>query len=76
MGCLPSERNRNPMWGGPCIEAYNKVARDFNTKLQEVTDELCKALPDLQLKVAHLYDFFSSILQNPSLYGMHHNLLP
>ncbi|KAJ4765144.1 GDSL esterase/lipase [Rhynchospora pubera] len=69
MGCLPLERNRNPMWGRPCIEEYNKVAREFNSKLQQMTDELCKALPDLQLRVAHLFDFFSNILENPSLYG-------
>ncbi|KAF3338618.1 GDSL esterase/lipase [Carex littledalei] len=69
MGCLPFERNRNPMWGSPCIETYNNIAIDFNSKLQQMTDELNNALPDLQLRVAHLYDFVANIIQNPSLYG-------
>ncbi|KAJ8480104.1 hypothetical protein OPV22_023831 [Ensete ventricosum] len=33
MGCLPLERTTNALHGGDCIEEYNKVARDFNVKL-------------------------------------------
>nr|CAD1840683.1 unnamed protein product [Ananas comosus var. bracteatus] len=67
MGCLPMERSRNFML--ECVQDYNKVARDFNTKVQAMCEELGATLPGIQLKVAQLYDYFLHIIQNPSLYG-------
>lgn len=66
MGCLPIERGRDLML---CIEEYNAAARAFNAKLRAMVDELGGNLPGAQFRVAEVYDFFNSILQNPSHYG-------
>ncbi|THU58265.1 hypothetical protein C4D60_Mb03t12360 [Musa balbisiana] len=69
MGCLPLERTTNVLHGGDCIEEYNKVARDFNVKLQALIHRLCSSLPGLKLRYAPVYDGLLRIIQNPSAYG-------
>ncbi|WOK92978.1 GDSL esterase/lipase [Canna indica] len=68
-GCLPAERATNFHNPGECVEEYNKVARDFNEKLQARMKTLCSALPGLKLRFAPLYDLFLHITQDPSSYG-------
>ncbi|XP_008811937.3 GDSL esterase/lipase At2g04570-like [Phoenix dactylifera] len=69
IGCVPLERSMNSVTRGSCVEEYNKAARDFNAKLQTTIDELCAALPGIQLKLAPLYDFFLYVVQNRVIYG-------
>ncbi|RWW83305.1 hypothetical protein BHE74_00008198 [Ensete ventricosum] len=75
MGCLPLERTTNALHGGDCIEEYNKVARDFNVKLQALIHRLCSSLPGLKLRYAPVYDGLLRIIQNPSAYGECHEFL-
>ncbi|ONK70290.1 uncharacterized protein A4U43_C05F32210 [Asparagus officinalis] len=70
MGCLPLERTTNVLNGHGCIEEYNKVARDFNVKLQASIEELCASLPGLRLRYNAVYERSLTIIQNPSLYGL------
>ncbi|XP_074576150.1 GDSL esterase/lipase At2g42990-like [Curcuma longa] len=68
-GCLPSERTTNPKTKGACVEEYNRVAQDFNGKLQAAMRRLCAELPGIKLRFAPLYDLFLDATQNPSRYG-------
>ncbi|CAL9105264.1 unnamed protein product [Musa acuminata var. zebrina] len=70
MGCLPLERTTNVLHGGDCIEEYNKVARDFNVKLQALIHRLCSSLPGLKLRYSPVYDGLLRIIQNPSAHGI------
>ncbi|XP_073000751.1 GDSL esterase/lipase At4g26790 [Typha latifolia] len=70
IGCLPLERTTNALKGGECIEEYNKVARDFNVKLQVMIKELCDRLPELKLRYAAVYDSLLHLIQNPAQYGI------
>nr|XP_010913402.1 GDSL esterase/lipase At4g26790 [Elaeis guineensis] len=69
IGCVPLERSMNFMAGGSCVKEYNKVARDFNAKLQAMIDELCATLPGIQVKLARVYDFFVYVVRYRFLYG-------
>ncbi|CAL9079291.1 unnamed protein product [Musa textilis] len=68
-GCLPSERATNFLGHGGCVEQYNKVAIDFNMKLQALIERLCASFPGLKLRFAPTYDLFLHVVQNPSSYG-------
>ncbi|CAL9066080.1 GDSL esterase/lipase At2g04570-like [Musa acuminata AAA Group] len=68
-GCLPSERATNFLGHGECMEQYNKVAIDFNMKLQALIERLCASSPGLKLRFTPTYDLFLHVVQNPSSYG-------
>ncbi|CAL9060820.1 unnamed protein product [Musa acuminata subsp. burmannicoides] len=70
IGCLPLERTTNALQGGGCIEEYNKVARDFNVKLQALIARLCASLPGLKLRYSPVYDSLLRIIRSPSSYGI------
>ncbi|XP_020598781.1 GDSL esterase/lipase At2g04570-like [Phalaenopsis equestris] len=71
MGCLPLERSINfpPSLSDECKQDYNRVARDFNSKLNILMDKLDKEKPDISLVYSNIYDFFDAVLKSPSSYG-------
>lgn len=69
MGCLPLERTTNVIGKGGCNEKYNRVASDFNAKLQTMISDLCTKLPGIRLKYTGVYDSVVGIISNPSHYG-------
>ncbi|XP_010252997.1 PREDICTED: GDSL esterase/lipase At4g26790 [Nelumbo nucifera] len=69
MGCLPLERTLNYMFGSGCIEDYNRVAGDFNMKLQSLVAKLNQELPGIKLVFSNPYDILMEIIQNPSSFG-------
>nr|CAD1831669.1 unnamed protein product [Ananas comosus var. bracteatus] len=69
MGCLPLERAKiNPILGG-CYEEYNKVAWDFNIKLQKLVDNLNQNLAGIRIVYGDVYDILFDAVQNSSSYG-------
>ncbi|XP_074557483.1 GDSL esterase/lipase At4g26790-like [Curcuma longa] len=70
IGCVPLERTTNALAGGGCNEEYNKVAREFNVKLQALIQRLCATLPGLRLRYAPVYDGLLRIIASPSSYGI------
>ncbi|XP_010943227.3 GDSL esterase/lipase At4g26790 [Elaeis guineensis] len=70
IGCVPLERSTNIQQGGACVEKYNKVARDFNAKLQALIGRLDASLPGFKLRYLATYDTLLEIIQNPSPYGI------
>ncbi|KAI3841778.1 hypothetical protein MKW92_000462 [Papaver armeniacum] len=69
MGCLPFARNLNVLVGRPCVDLYNKVARDFNIKLFKLVGELRKEIDEIKLVYADGYTPLAQMVQTPSLYG-------
>ncbi|XP_039142398.1 GDSL esterase/lipase At4g26790 [Dioscorea cayenensis subsp. rotundata] len=69
IGCLPLERTTNLLHGGACIEEYNKVAKDFNSKMMAKIYELNAELPGIRLIFLDIYNTVLHIIQNPSSYG-------
>lgn len=69
MGCLPLERTANLMGGFGCVEEYNKVAVDFNFKLQALVARLQSQLKGIELVYSNVYDKVMEAIQKPSLYG-------
>ena len=69
MGCLPLERATNFRSVGSCNEEYNKVARDFNRKLQELADKLNRTLPGMRIAYCNAYDVVLQVVEKPSAYG-------
>lgn len=69
MGCMPLERSMNAMSGSGCVEEYNKVAKDFNGKLQALIPKLRAELSGMRLVFSNIYDVILQAIQQPSLYG-------
>ncbi|WCJ37475.1 GDSL esterase/lipase At2g04570 [Euphorbia peplus] len=69
MGCMPLERTTNLMGGNNCVERYNNVALDFNSKLNALVPKLTQQLPGIHLLFSNPYYILLHIIKNPSLYG-------
>lgn len=70
MGCLPLERATNILGDHGCNEKYNKVALEFNDKLEKMILKLNKELPQVIALSANVYDIVLDIITRPSSYGM------
>ncbi|KAK4845489.1 hypothetical protein QYF36_005753 [Acer negundo] len=69
MGCLPLERATNFMHQFDCVEDYNKVALEFNGKLNSLVTKLNKDLPRMKIFLANPYEIFNKIIREPSSFG-------
>ncbi|RWR76464.1 GDSL esterase/lipase [Cinnamomum micranthum f. kanehirae] len=69
MGCMPLERSMNAMSGSGCVDKYNKVAMEFNGKLQALVVKLNSQLTGIRLVYSDVYGTMLQAIENPSLYG-------
>ncbi|XP_058748274.1 GDSL esterase/lipase At2g42990-like [Vicia villosa] len=69
MGCLPLERAANIFGDHGCNKKYNKVALQFNAKLEKMIYKVNKELPQLKALSANAYDIVFDIISRPSFYG-------
>lgn len=69
MGCLPLERATNIMNRNECVDEYNKVALEFNGKLQNLAVKLNRQLPGVNIFFADAFGVFNQILTKPSSFG-------
>lgn len=70
IGCLPLERATNIFDDHGCNKKYNKVALQFNAKLEKMIYKVNKELPQLKALSANAYDIVFDIIARPSFYGM------
>ncbi|KAF0935525.1 hypothetical protein E2562_034314 [Oryza meyeriana var. granulata] len=72
MGCLPLERTTDALLGGGggCVEEYNKVARDYNGKVEAMVRSLRAEFPLLKLAFIPVYDNMVSLITNPEKFGL------
>nr|XP_010943280.1 GDSL esterase/lipase At2g42990-like [Elaeis guineensis] len=75
MGCLPLERVTSPTMGA-CNELYNKVAWNFNSKLQCLIKKLNGELHGVTIVYSDVYQLFLDVLQKPLTYGEFQQNLP
>lgn len=75
MGCMPLERTANDMDGGGCVEKYNRVAMEFNGKLEALVARLRAQLTGFRLVYSNVYDTVLQAIENPSTYGKSHSHL-
>ncbi|XP_044953751.1 GDSL esterase/lipase At4g26790-like [Hordeum vulgare subsp. vulgare] len=70
IGCLPLERAENMIHGGGCVEEYNRVAREYNAKVEAMLRGLRAELPDLRLAYVPVYDTMLDLVTNPAKFGL------
>ncbi|GLT82613.1 hypothetical protein SLE2022_009740 [Rubroshorea leprosula] len=69
IGCVPSQRTLGGGKQRGCVEAANRAATLFNSKLSAQVDSLKKSLPGLKTVYNDIYNPLLSIIQNPQKYG-------
>ncbi|KAI3496899.1 hypothetical protein L1887_39277 [Cichorium endivia] len=69
MGCLPLERTENYFSGKNCVQIYNRVAKEFNVKLEKLVKKLNMELGGIQLVYTDVYNILSDIIKNPHSFG-------
>nr|XP_043628068.1 GDSL esterase/lipase At4g26790 [Erigeron canadensis] len=69
MGCLPLERTKNYLLGKICIQKYNRVAKEYNLKLQQLVMRLNQELGGIQLVYSDIYTILLDIIKNPQSFG-------
>ncbi|CAN0897091.1 GDSL esterase/lipase At2g04570 [Linum grandiflorum] len=70
MGCMPLERTTNIMGSRDCVERYNVVASEFNSKMKNLTNKLNGELPGARFVFSNPYNAMMAIIRRPSSYGM------
>lgn len=70
MGCLPLERTTNMIVkSSGCKEEYNRVALEFNVKIEAKVVQLKAKLPGLDMVYTDVYQKWLEVTLNPSSYG-------
>ncbi|XP_008799468.2 LOW QUALITY PROTEIN: GDSL esterase/lipase At2g04570-like [Phoenix dactylifera] len=69
MGCLPLERVANPTSRDACNEIYNKVASNFNSKLQRSINKLNRELPGIAIVYGDIYYVLLGVIKKPLTFG-------
>ncbi|KAI4331032.1 hypothetical protein MLD38_029261 [Melastoma candidum] len=69
MGCLPLERTTNIMFQHDCVQGYNDIALEFNSKLRKMVMKWRTELPGVDLVFSNPYFIFMYIIRRPSVFG-------
>lgn len=69
IGCIPYERDTNPIAGDSCVAFPNQLAQLFNAQLKSLLAELSTNLEGSNFAYADVYHIVQDILQNYILYG-------
>lgn len=69
MGCFPLERTANLMGRNECREERNKVALDFNDKLNAKVGQMRTTLPEFDVVFTDIYHKWLEVMLDPHQYG-------
>ncbi|KAI3855539.1 hypothetical protein MKX03_006577 [Papaver bracteatum] len=69
IGCIPDQRDKNPLAGDSCVELPNQLAILFNKKLKTLIMDLNSNLAQSKFLYADVYSIVSDIIQNYPSYG-------
>ncbi|KMT16284.1 hypothetical protein BVRB_3g054340 isoform B [Beta vulgaris subsp. vulgaris] len=69
IGCIPYERDLNPLAGNDCVDFPNQLAQSFNLELKSLVTELGTNLEGSQFVYADSYRIVIDILTNYQTYG-------
>ncbi|XP_078178365.1 GDSL esterase/lipase At5g55050-like [Carex rostrata] len=67
IGCVPSARAQNSTGG--CIDSMNQLAKGLNDAVAALLVKLSVALPGLEYSIGNSYEFLSTVISKPHLYG-------
>ncbi|KAF3336167.1 GDSL esterase/lipase [Carex littledalei] len=67
IGCVPSARAKNPTGG--CIDSMNQLAKGLNDAVAALFLKLSVTLPGLEYSIGNSYEFLSTVISKPRLYG-------
>lgn len=70
IGCVPLERTLNLLSGGGCNEDYNKVAREYNVKVNAMIARLKRKLKGFRLAYINIYDNMVELIKHPEKLGL------
>ncbi|KAI3997529.1 hypothetical protein MKX01_008136 [Papaver californicum] len=69
IGCIPDQRDKNPLAGDSCVDLPNQLAILFNKKLKTLIMDLNSNLALSKFLYADVYNIVSDIIQNYQSYG-------
>lgn len=69
IGCIPYQRDINPLSGDNCVVLPNQLAQSFNSQLRSLLMELAANLKGSKFLYADVYHIVADILQNYVSYG-------
>lgn len=71
IGCIPYQRDLNPVAGENCASFSNQLAQLFNAELKSLLSELSTSLQDSKFVYADVYHIVENILENYRSYSKH-----
>ncbi|XWS75820.1 hypothetical protein CRYUN_Cryun01aG0125000 [Craigia yunnanensis] len=69
MGCMPLERTGNLMGGSECVDSYNNLAVEFNSKLNDLVIKQNKEFHGMEMVFSDPYGIVLEIIRKPAVYG-------
>ncbi|KAL2921126.1 hypothetical protein RDABS01_012617 [Bienertia sinuspersici] len=69
IGCIPYQRDVNPLAGDDCVAFPNQLAQSFNLQLKSLITELGSSLEGSKFIYADAYRIVSDVLVNYQSYG-------
>ncbi|KAI3959301.1 hypothetical protein MKW98_018891 [Papaver atlanticum] len=69
LGCIPDQRDKNPLAGNSCVDFPNQLAILFNKKLKTLIMDLNSDLAQSKFLYADIYSIVSDIIRNYQSYG-------
>lgn len=69
IGCIPYQRDVNPLSGSNCVALANQLAVSFNSQLKSLLIELGANLQGSTFLYADVYHIVADIIQNYMSYG-------
>ncbi|KAI3959298.1 hypothetical protein MKW98_018888 [Papaver atlanticum] len=69
IGCIPDQRDKNPLAGDSCVDLPNQLAILFNKKLKTLIMDLNSNLAQSKFLYGDVYSIVTDIIQNYQSYG-------
>ncbi|KAL0897808.1 hypothetical protein Bca101_081769 [Brassica carinata] len=69
IGCIPYQKTINQLNENECVDLANKLANQYNVRLQSLLEDLNKKLPGAMFVHANVYDLVMELITNYDKYG-------
>lgn len=69
IGCIPYQKTINQLSSDQCVDMANQLARQYNSRLQDLLTELNENLPGATFVHANVYDLVMELITNYDNYG-------
>ncbi|PKI54336.1 hypothetical protein CRG98_025272 [Punica granatum] len=69
IGCIPYQKSINQVNEDQCVDLPNKLAQQYNIRLEDLLSELNNDLPGATFVHANVYDLVMELITNYNQYG-------